>query len=176
MSKQYKMKKLHNKRKTERLEAVKLPKAAVSVVWIRVLCASVFYYLLLVSVLITMILFKVFQLPASTRYVCGDSVEIECFSYVMEQLITTPQWQAKQFVVYMLVSLVLWPIFKKAQGKVLFNLGIVAVLVSSMLALSIENSGVELWAGVLGPLLVAVMILQRRKQKIVFNKDELGGN
>ncbi len=137
----------------------------------RVLLASLLYYALLALSLLTMLLYRVLHLPATTEYICGVSVELECFSYVLEQLVETPQWQAVQFVVYMSISMVLWPIFKKARGKVLLNLGAVSLLVGSLLLLSIDNHGPELVAAVLGPLLVALLIIQRRKRNIVFNKS-----
>lgn len=165
-------KKTINKHKTDdSLVSVTLGKTGSSIAWGRVLLGSLLYYFALVISIIILLLYRMFQLPAATQYICGEPAELACYLYVMDQLVTTMQWQAIQLTVYITLSLMLWPVFKNAKGKVLLNLGLVSLIVSGLLFASIENNGPELLAAAVCPLFVALLILQRRKRKIVFNNS-----
>jgi len=142
-----------------------------SIAWGRVFLGSLLYYFALAFSIILLLLYRVFQLPAATQYICGEPAELACYLYVMDKLVTTMQWQAIQLVVYIAISLILWPVFKRAKGKVLLNLGAVSFIVCSLLFFSIDKNGPELIAAAVCPLFVGLLILQRRKRKIVFNRD-----
>lgn len=139
--------------------------------WKRVMLSAVLYYSLLVFSSIVMLLYRVMYLPSATQYICGEQVELSCLAFVIEQLVLSTQWQAVQLLIYIGLSLVLWPVFKAAKGNVLLNLGLVSLTTSGLLLLSFEKNGPELIAGMLCPLLIGLLIKHRRKRKIVFNKQ-----
>jgi len=155
------------------LTKVALDEIDQSIAWGRVFWGSLLYYFALAFSIILLLLYRVFQVPAATQYICGKPAELACYLYVMDKLVTTMQWQAIQLVVYIAISLILWPVFKHAKGKVLLNLGAVSFIVCSLLFFSIDNNGPELLAAAVCPLFIGLLILRRRKQKIVFNRDEL---
>ncbi|MGB1239540.1 MAG: hypothetical protein ACPG4U_15075 [Pseudomonadales bacterium] len=137
----------------------------------RIAFSALTYYLVTVFALSAMLLYRFSFLPATTQYICGEQVELECLLYVVEQLATSSQWQAQQFLVYLLLTAVLWPFFRRAAGNLLLNLAVVAFIVAGLLSLSVERSGVELYATLLNPLLLALLMLWRRRRKITFNPE-----
>jgi hypothetical protein len=140
--------------------------------WLRIVLAAILYYLLLAVSIVLMLLYRMLYLPAAMQYVCGDEINASCFAHVIEQLALNTQWQAVQLLIYIGLSFILFPIFKSAKGRVLLNMGLVSVIVSSLLLLSIEKNGPELIAGALCPVFIGLLIRRGRKRKITFNEKQ----
>ena len=144
--------------------------------WIRVIAGVFIYCLVLAISMVEILFYKLVNLPSAALYVCGAEVEPDCFLYVADKLAKNGQWHAIELLIYLLVSFVLWPMFKAAKGSVLINLGAVSLLVSGLFLVTIEQNGPELVASFLGPFIVATLILYRRKRRIIFNKEQLSSN
>ncbi len=140
--------------------------------WLRIVLAAILYYLLLAVAIVLMMLYRMSYLPSAMQYVCGNERNASCFAHVIEQLVLNTQWQAVQLLIYIGLSLILFPIFKSAKGRVLLNMGLVSLIVSSLLLFSIEKNGPELIAGMLCPVFIGLLIRHRRKRKITFNEKQ----
>lgn len=130
---------------------------------------------LLVSVILIamsmMLLYRLSLLPLAVSSYCGQvSVSDYCIATVSEHLLYDHQWLSLQFTVYLLLSFVLFPIFKNSLGSPIINLLIVGLLSTGLIALLTENSGVEIYSSIFNPVFIGLILHSMRKRRIVFNK------
>jgi len=90
----------------------------------------------------------------------------------MLQLKYANQWLAIQFIVYLTLSFLLYPIFIKAKGIVLLNLLLVAVGATTIINFTASELGIELYASFLCPLFIGLLIKYKKDRKIIINNNK----
>jgi hypothetical protein len=137
----------------------------------RILFGVFIFVLVLLAGMSVMLLYRLSFLPLALVQYCGQSVIDEyCMANVSQQLLYDKHWLSLQFIVYLLLSFILFPVFKNSLGLPLVNLFIVAVVSTVLIYFLTENRGIELYASFLSPLFVGLIIQAIRNRRVVINK------
>jgi hypothetical protein len=140
------------------------------IAWFRVVIGIVVVVVTTVSAMALMLFYRLAFLPAAISEFCPNQEQnFYCIANVMQQLKYANQWLAIQFIVYLLLSFLLYPIFIKAKGIVLLNLLLVAVGATAIINFSASELGIELYASFLCPLFIGLLIKYKKDRKIIIN-------
>ena len=138
--------------------------------WLRVILSALMQVFIILTAMSSMLFYRLLHLPLALNQFCPpSSADIYCIASVTEQLIYANQWLAIQFIVYFLLSIVLWPIFSKAVGLPMINLLLVGFISTVCLMLLLNSAGIEFFASALCPLFIGLLISAKRKRQIVIN-------
>lgn len=142
------------------------------IAWLRVLFASVLMLVCFLTAMALMLFYRMSFLPLAISEFCQNrESDFYCIADVTEQLMYADQWLAIQFIIYLVLSFLLWPIFNKAKANPVINLILVAVIVTTGISLVTENTGIELYASFLCPIFIGLLIKQRRQRRIKVNQN-----
>lgn len=141
-----------------------------SIPWIRVLIGTALVVILFSIAMSIMSIYRLSALPQLANNLCSSGLEaLVCISYISESLLYDSQWLAMQFLIYLGLSFILWPILRRATGRPIINTIAIAILSTFLLALIIENAGIEFYASVCGPIFIGLFIQIIRNRQITFN-------
>lgn len=140
------------------------------IAWLRVVLGIVVIVVTMVLAMAMMMFYRLSFLPVAINKFCPNQEQnFYCIVNVTRQLQYADQWLAVQFIVYLLLSFLLYPIFIKAKGIVLLNLLLVAVCSTAIIKFSSIELGIELYASFLCPLFIGLLIKHKQDRRIIIN-------
>lgn len=126
---------------------------------------------LIITAMVTMLTYRLLLLPLAVNKYCEKGVTSDyCIASISHQLIYDSQWLSVQFTIYLLLSFILFPLFKNSVGKPVLNLFIVAVISTILISVLTSNRGVELYASMFSPVFIGLIIQALRNRRVVINK------
>lgn len=138
--------------------------------WWRVMLSTLLMFFLTVASMFFMSFYRLASLPYLVEQYCSSQVfKLGCISNISQQLLYASQWLAIQFLVYLVLNFVLWPIFHKAAGSPIINGLLVGILNTILLILSVKAAGIEFYASFFSPLFIGLLIQAKRNKQITFN-------
>ena len=118
-----------------------------------------------------MLFYRLSILPFAVSSYCGQiEVNEYCVAAVSENLMYNSQWLSFQYIIYFLLSFILYPVFQNAIGSPIVNLLVVGLLSAGLLTLLTDNRGVEVYSSIFNPVFIGLIIHSKRKRRVIFNK------
>ena len=142
--------------------------------WKRVLLVGFLFWLVMAAMFMLLSFFRLQYLESVVLYYCGlEYPDPVCVNLVFDALINAPQYLAVKFVIYFVLFVpMLWLFFRKAQGKPLWNLGILGLWVGVFFLATAEPIGIEPFAATFIAWFTGLLLHRRRTKQVKFNVSE----